>query len=193
MNSQEHHHAVTQTDASSVLSESPLFQGRPALIALLRQHLMVALRLNQEVCRLQLKLRNVSFVDLRELFHRIGNATAQCADFLDERIRDMGGVASFQRRLIQALSPGQDAPGHDPDFATAIERVSHYTHELMKFAVQSKPLMDQAVIHGDYNGLHVMTDCVYQISQLVALIQIHLPVDSPSPARPAMALHTSVG
>lgn len=160
---------------------------------LLLQHLTIAQRLNQDICRLQLMLRNVSFVDLRELFHRIGVATAQCSDFLNERIRDMAAATPFKSLPTQALRQHQERPDTELDFAAGIERISHHTRALMGFAAQAKSLMDQAVINGDYNALHVMTDCVYQTSQLVALIQIHLPVDSPSLESPAATLHIGVG
>lgn len=38
---------------------------------------------------------------------------------------------------------------------------------------------------GDYNSLHAMTDCVYQISQLITLIQIHLPTEPAMPGTPS--------
>jgi hypothetical protein len=38
-------------------------------------------------------------------------------------------------------------------------------------------LMDSAVMGGDYGALHMLTVCVYHISRLIALMEIHLPVE----------------
>jgi len=151
---------------------------RVALVELLQQHLTTTVQLHQYVHSLELRVRNVSFVDVRESFHRIGLATEQCSAFLDERIRDMGGAMQLQRTMVNALRASQDDRWSELSFAACIDQIAVRTHALMAFSGQAKSLMDRAVINGDYNSLHVMTDCVYQITQLVALIQISVPVES---------------
>jgi DNA-binding ferritin-like protein len=151
---------------------------RVALVELLQEHLTTTVQLHQYVHSLELRVRNVSFVDVRESFHRIALATEQCTAFLDERIRDMGGAMQLQRTIADALRASHEDCWGALSFAACIDQITLRTHALMGFSVQAKSLMDRAVIHGDYNSLHVMTDCVYQISQLVALIQISVPVES---------------
>lgn len=155
-------------DHSQRLSE------RMALVELLQQHLLNALELQRYVSSLEFRLRNVSFVDVRQLFHRIGDATEQCAAFLAERIHDLTAApAPCELRLSgETLRNGDDL-----SFAACLQHIGIHTNALAFFATQTKSFMDRAVINGDYNSLHVMTDCIYQISQLVALIQIHLPAE----------------
>lgn len=153
--------------------DSAVVSERMALVDLLREHLLTTLQLRQHVLNLELRLRNVSFVDVRQLFHRIGEATEQCSAFLDERIHDLG--APPQRQALSLL--GMSSHADETSFATCLHHISENTCTLMGFAPQTKVFMDRAVINGDYNSLHLMTDCVYQISQLVALIQIHLPAE----------------
>lgn len=160
---------------------------RIALLELLQQHLTTTVQLHQYVHSLEIRLRNVSFVDVRELFHRIGVATEHCSAFLDERIRDMGGAMQLQRQIVNALRLNKDDHWYELSFAACIDQITQRTHALMAFSAQAKRLMDRAVISGDYNSLHVMTDCVYQISQLVALIQIHIPLEPLAIAKQASA------
>ncbi len=73
---------------------------------------------------------------------------------------------------------------NDPDtwrvlnFAACIWHINARAETLTRFAPQARGFMDRAVINGDYASLHLITDCIYQISQLVALIQINIPAES---------------
>jgi hypothetical protein len=174
----------------SALAE-PGVSERIALTELLYGYRTTTLELRQYVRSLETRLRNVSFVDVRQLFHRIGDASEHCASFLSERIHDLGGPSRHS-----ALNE-PDAIHEDSadmlSFADCILQIGIRTNTLATFASQTKRFMDQAVIHGDYNSLHVMTDCVYQISQLIALIQIHLPTEPSMPvtsSSPSLVRHS---
>ncbi|MFJ3483477.1 hypothetical protein ACIPL1_08830 [Pseudomonas sp. NPDC090202] len=162
---------------------------RIELIGLLQQYLTTTQELQQYAQSLELRLRNVSFVDVRQLFHRIGESAGQCAAFLDERLHDLGASTIARQTAI----PHGHAPDnwHQLSFATCIQHIGTRTQTLALFASHIKSYMDRAVINGDYNSLHVMTDCVYQLSQLIALIQIHIPLDAAdeldSPFQPHIA------
>lgn len=149
---------------------------RVSLAALLQHHLLITTELHGYVQSLEMRLRSVSFIDVRQLFHRIAVSTEQCGVFLDARIHDLLPV--FGQHSAVSNSYGQTDPWYDLSFAACTDHISERARSLSGFAAQVKGLMDRAVINGDYNSLHVMTDCVYQISQLVALIHVHLPVDS---------------
>jgi DNA-binding ferritin-like protein len=149
---------------------------RMELVELLQEHLMVALDLRQYVHSLEARLRNVSFADLRELFHRIGEATRECADFLSEGIHDLGALA--ERSVMSALYQHDADTWRTINFAACIWHINARADTLTRFAPQVRGLMDRAVVNGDYASLHLITDCIYQISQLVALIQINIPAES---------------
>jgi hypothetical protein len=156
---------------------------RIALTELLHGYRTTTLELRQYVRSLEARLRNVSFVDVRQLFHRIGDASEHCASFLSERIHDLGGLSQHSVPNEPGVTREDDADMLS--FAGCIHQIGIRTNTLATFASQTKSFMDQAVINGDYNSLHVMTDCVYQISQLIALIQIHLPTEPSMPVRPS--------
>jgi hypothetical protein len=147
---------------------------RISLVHLLQQQLKTVQEVHGHVSSLELRSRNVSFVDVRRLFHRIGAATEQCAVFLAERVLDLGALPlpNETHDRAHALSDCDDL-----SFAECLHQIGERTHLLSHFSTQTKSLMDKAVVNGDYNSLHVMTDCIYQISQLVALIQIYLPTE----------------
>lgn len=160
----------------------PGMSERIALTQLLHGYRTTTLELRHYVRSLEARLRNVSFVDVRQLFHRIGDASDHCAAFLGERIHDLGGPSQYR-----ALSEPSTAYEHSADtlsFAGCVHQIGVRTDTLATFASQVKSFMDCAVIKGDYNSLHVMTDCIYQISQLIALIQIHLPTEPSMPVTP---------
>lgn len=151
---------------------STRLSDRLALVQLLQDHLITAQELHRHIVSLEVRSRHVTFVDVRRMFHRIGEATEQCIAFLAERIHDLGAAAASRPAHMEV----QEMPGwNDQSFAASLQHVATRTHVLAQFAAQTKSLMDKAVIEGDYNSLHMMTDCIHQISQLVALIQIHLP------------------
>jgi hypothetical protein len=157
---------------------------RVALAALLQDHLRITIELHEYVQSLEMRLRSVSFIDVRQLFHRIAARTEQCSNFLDVRIHDL--VPVFGPHSAVARKLGQSNPWYDLSFADCTDHISARAQSLNGFAAQVEGFMDRAVANGDYNSLHVMTDCVHQISQLVALIQIHLPVDSSAPSAPPL-------
>jgi hypothetical protein len=161
---------------------APDVSERMALTEWLQAYRMTTLELRQYVRSLEARLRNVSFVDVRQLFHRIGNASEHCASFLGERIHDLDGPS--RHSVLNGPSAAHDGIADTLSFAGCIHEIGVRTHTLGTFASQAKSFMDQAVINGDYNSLHVMTDCVYQISQLIALIQIHLPTEPAMPVTP---------
>lgn len=174
-------HKKVQTGASVSLgvtqygaTHSALMSERLALVELLQRHLAIARELHGYVRSLELRSRNVSFVDVRQLFHRIGEATDHCATFLADRIHDLSSLSGARPSLTESALPDW----YDVSFAACLQHIAVRTTALGQFALQSKSFMDKAVINGDYNTLHVMTDCIYQISQLVALIQIHLPPET---------------
>ena len=148
---------------------------RIALTELLCGYRTTTLELRQYVRSLEARLRNVSFVDVRQLFHRIGDASEQCAAFLGKRIHDLGGPSRHN-----ALNPSCAAHEDNANrlsFAGCLHQIGIRTNTLATFSSQAKSFMDQAVITGDYNSLHAMTDCSCQISQLIAPIQTHLPTE----------------
>ena len=155
---------------------------RMALTELMEGYMTTTLELRQYVRSLEARLRNVSFVDVRQLFHRIGDASERCASFLDERIQDLGGHS--RNSALNGVSAAHEDIADTLSFAGCIHQIGVRTNTLATFASHTKSFMDRAVINGDYNSLHVMTDCVYQISQLIALIQIHLPTEPSMPATP---------
>lgn len=157
---------------------------RVALAALLQHHLVITIELHGYVQSLEMRLRNVSFIDVRQLFHRIGARTEQCSNFLDARIHDL--VPVFGLHTVVAGRLGQTNPCYDLSFAACTDHISERARTLNGFAAQVEGYMDRAVTNGDYSSLHVMTDCALQISQLVALIQIHLPVESDTPSAPPL-------
>lgn len=160
--------------------DSLIVAERLELLELLQEHLMAALDLRQYVNSLQARLRNVSFVDLRPLFHRIGEATRDCADFLSERIHDLGALA--ERSVMSVLYQNDADTWRNLNFAACIWHINARAETLSRFAPQARGLMDRAVINGDYASLHLITDCIHQISQLVALIQINIPAEPAAPA-----------
>ena len=162
----------------SALAEPEVFE-RIALTEWLLGYRTTTLELRHYVRSLEARLRNVSFVEVRQLFHRIGEASEHCASFLSERIHDLGGP-SRHSLLNEPGTPHEDSADM-LSFAACIHQIGIRTSTLATFASQTKSFMDQAIIKGDYNNLHVMTDCVYQISQLTALIQIHLPTEPSIP------------
>jgi len=181
-------HLVAASLNQSGARHESVVSERMALVELLQGYLTITVELHQYVNSLELRLRNVSFVDVRQLFHRIGAAVEHCSAFLDERILDLG--APSQRQTLRLLGDNPVDALHNLSFATCIQHIGTRTHALMGFSTQAKEFMDRAVINGDYNSLHLVTDCIYQISQLVALIQIHIPADPlPSPAPPQSLLH----
>ncbi|SEJ48050.1 hypothetical protein [Pseudomonas sp. NFR16] len=151
---------------------STRLSDRLALVQLLQDHLSTAQELHRHILSLEVRARHVTFVEVRRMFHRLGEATEQCVAFLADRIHDLGAAAASRPVHMEV----QAVPGwNEQSFAASLQHVANRTHVLAQFAAQIRSLMDKAVIEGDYNSLHVMTDCTYQISQLVALIQIHLP------------------
>lgn len=156
-----------------------LIAERMELVELLQEHLMAALDLRQYVNSLEARLRNVSFVDLRQLFHRIGEATRDCADFLSERIHDLGALA--ERSVMSVLYQNDEDTWRNLNFAACIWHINARAETLTRFAPQARGFMDRAVVNGDYASLHLITDCIYQISQLVALVQINIPAEMAAP------------
>jgi DNA-binding ferritin-like protein len=154
---------------------SLLVAERMELVELLQEHLMVALDLRQYVNSLEARLRNVSFVDLRQLFHRIGEATRDCTEFLSERIHDLGALA--ERSVMSVLYQTDEDAWRNLNFAACIWHINARAETLARFAPQARDLMDRAVVNGDYASLHLITDCIHQISQLVALIHINIPAE----------------
>lgn len=166
------------------LRDSAEVSERSEIVELLQQYQTIATQLHQYVHSLVLRVRNVSFIEVHQLFHRMGEATEQCAKFLDERIHDLCAFSQRNEAII-----GTADRWYDLSFAACIHHITEHTHALTGFTAETKKFMDRAVISGDYNLLHVMTDCIYQISRLVALIQILLPADtlSGSGSAPAQA------
>lgn len=177
-NSRPHPLALSQYSA---FAESGMSE-RIALTELLQGYRTTTLELRHYVRSLEARLRNVSFVDVRQLFHRIGDASEHCASFLSERIQDLGGP--YRHSVLNEPGAAHEDSADMLSFAGCIHQIGICTNTLATFASQTKSFMDQAVINGDYNSLHVMTDCVYQISQLIALIQIHLPTEPSMPVTP---------
>jgi DNA-binding ferritin-like protein len=173
------YHVASRMGQYSAL-DSLLICERMELVELLQEHLMAALDLRQYVNSLEARLRNVSFVDLRQLFQRIGEATRDCADFLSERIHDLGACA--ERSVLSVLYQTDADTWRDLNFAACIWHINARAETLMRFATQARGLMDRAVVNGDYASLHLITDCIHQISQLVALIQINIPAEPTAPA-----------
>jgi hypothetical protein len=174
----------------STLAE-PGLSERIALTELLHGYRTTTLELRHYVRSLETRLRNVSFVDVRQLFHRIGDASEHCASFLSERIQDLGGPS--RHTVLNEQGVVLEDSADMLSFAGCIHQIGIRTNTLATFASQAKSFMDQAVINGDYNSLHVMTDCVYQISQLIALIQIHLPTEPSMPvttSSPSLVRHS---
>jgi DNA-binding ferritin-like protein len=159
--------------------DSLLVAERMELVELLQEHLMTALDLRQYVNSLEARLRNVSFVDLRQLFHRIGEATRDCADFLSERIHDLGALA--ERSVMSVLYQNDADTWRNLNFAACIWHINARAETLTRFAPHARGFMDRAVVNGDYASLHLITDCIHQISQLVALIQINIPAEPTTP------------
>lgn len=159
--------------------ESAEISERTGIVELLQQYRTIATQLHQYVHSLVLRVRNVSFIEMHQLFHRMGEATEQCAKFLDERVHYL--CASSQRNEVIT---GTADRWCDLSFAACIDHISEHIQALTGFTAATKKFMDRAVISGDYNLLHVITDCIYQISRLVSLIQILLPADKPSDSAP---------
>jgi hypothetical protein len=151
---------------------------RVALAALLQHHLLSTIELHGYVQSLEMRLRNVSFIDVRQLFHRLSECTEQCSSFLDARIHDLVPVSGLHSVATKVW--GQTDPWYGMSFAACTDLICEHARSLNGFTAQVKGFMDRAVINGDYDSLHVMTDCVNQVSQLVALIQLHLPGQSHS-------------
>lgn len=148
---------------------------REALPDMLYEYLKTTLTIRQYAQSLELRLRQVSFVELRQLFHRIGERAESCATFLYGRLHDLR-PSPMLTHCLEDLS--QTDRWSDLSFAGCLLRISESTHMLMGFAARAKTLMDSAVMGGDYGALHMLTDCVYHISRLIALIEIRLPVES---------------
>lgn len=155
-----------------------LVSERMEWVELLQDHLMATLDLRQYVNSLEARLRNVSFVDLRQLFHRIGEATP--ADFLSERIHDLGALA--ERSVMSVLYQNDADTWRDLNFAACIWHINARAETLARFAPQARGFMDRAVVNGDYASVHLITDCIHKIGQLVALIQINIPAEHGAPA-----------
>lgn len=177
----------TRLATQDVPADSAARCDRIYLAALLQHHLSSTMKLHGYVQSLEIRSRNVSFVDVRQLFHRIGEKTAQCCNFLDARIHYL--IPMCEMHSVITIDSVQTDPWYDLSFATCIDHICEHTRSLQGFAAQVKGFMDRAVINGDYNSLHVMTDCVYQISQLVALIHIYLPMDSRTASTPRLESH----
>lgn len=166
----------TRLATEDVPADSAARCDRIYLAALLQHHLSSTMKLHGYVHSLELRSRNVSFVDVRRLFHRIGEKTVQCCNFLDARIHYL--IPMCEMHPVITNDSVQTDTWYDLSFATCIDHICEPTRSLRGLAAQVKSYMDRAVITGDYDSLHVMTDCINQVSQLVALIQLHFPGES---------------
>lgn len=146
---------------------------RAELVELFQEYQTIATHLHQYVHSLVLRVRNVSFIEMHQLFQKMGEATEQCAKLLDERMRSLRVTSQRYVPLI-----GTADRWYDLSFAACVHHISEHVQALTGFTAATKKYMDRAVINGDYNLLHVITDCIYQISRLVSLIQIVLPAET---------------
>ena len=92
MNHQMPSHSVCSSDRlgpTYVPDALALVLEREALTDMLYEYLKTTITIRQYAQSLEFRLRQVSFVELRQLFHRIGESAESCATFLHGRLHDL--------------------------------------------------------------------------------------------------------
>jgi DNA-binding ferritin-like protein len=155
---------------------------RIELIELLNQQLLTTLDLLEQVKRVQWKLRDVSFIAVQRLFHRIAWTTTECAESIASRITELGGFT--ERAVMSALY--SDPQAHQGvGFGACIHNIHGYAQALSALAAQARDFMARAAVNGDHASHTLIKDSTDQVRELVFLIQAHLPQESiaPSPGK----------
>lgn len=157
---------------------------RIELVELLNLQLLTTLELLQQVKQVQWKLREVSFVAVQRLFHKIAWATTECAESLSSRIVDMGGYT--ERSMMSALY--SDPVEHKaPGFAACICNIHALAEQLARQSSLAHAFIERLAASGDYASLVLIRDCSQQSRELVLLIQANLPQESSAPSPAQMA------
>ena len=160
---------------------------RIELVELLNLQLLTTLELLQQVKQVQWKLKDVSFVAVQRLFHKIAWATTECAQSLSHRIVDMGGFT--ERSIIASLYCEPEAH-KDPTFATCIWNIHTHAEQLAQHSTHAYAFIERLTADGACASVNLIRDCSDQSHELVRLIQANLPheTSTSSPTKMTTAL-----
>ncbi|WP_322617581.1 hypothetical protein [Pseudomonas sp. BIC9C] len=146
---------------------------RIELVDLLQNHLSTALDILAQVKLGQQKLRNVSFISVQQLFHRIAGANLDYAEFITRRIRDLGGF-SEPAALMSALYSDNDTQ-NSQRFGSCIQSIHQGASQLCALGARLSFYRDRAIGGKDDASTRFIEECSRRTARFTSLIQDNLP------------------
>jgi len=152
---------------------SLLTADRVEIVDLLQDTLCSALTILGQVKLGQLKLRNVSFIAVQQLFHRLSKANLDYIEFLTQRIDDLGGY-SESTALMSALYSVNEQP-ESQRFALCIQIIHQGASQLCVHNVKLREYRDHAFGSKDHASTRFFEECMRHTARFASLIQDNLP------------------
>ena len=146
---------------------------RIEIVEALSDTLSTALTLLAHLKRGQQKLRNVSFLPMQQLFHRLVRANGAYVEFLATAITDLGGHAP-----TEALSQLNDIP--EPGcFADCLKGISRGVRRLRAADALLRDYCECAIAHKDNASRRLFEECTRHNAHFLSLIEYHLIHEQP--------------
>ncbi|WP_166363402.1 hypothetical protein [Pseudomonas akapageensis] len=150
---------------------------RIEMVDLLQDHLSTALDMLAQVKLGQQRLRNVSFIAVQQLFHRIASANLDYVEFITLRIRDLGGFTE-PAMLMSALYCDNETRKSQP-FGACIQCIHQGASQLCALGARLGFYRDRAIGGKDGASIRFIEECVWRTVCFTSLIQDNLPSGNP--------------
>jgi hypothetical protein len=146
---------------------------RVEIIDILTDILSTALALLAQLKRGQQKLRNVSFLPVQQLFHRLVRANTAYADFLATGISDLGGYT--ETAALYSLND-TDEPSC---FADCVQGIDQGTNRLRASDALLRDYCECAIANKDNASKRFFEECTRRNAHLISLIEDNLSHGQP--------------
>jgi DNA-binding ferritin-like protein len=146
---------------------------RVEIIEVLTDILSTALALLAQIKRGQQTLRNVSFLPVQQMFHRLVRANTDYADFLATGITDLGGYT--EKAALYSLNDIQQ-----PNcFADCLQDIDQRTNRLRAADALLRDYCECAIANKDSASKRFFEECTRRNAHFISLIEDNLSQGQP--------------
>ena len=146
---------------------------RVEIIDALTQTLNTTLGILAQLKRGQQTVRNVSFLPVQQLFHRLVRVNADYAEFLADGITDLGGYV--ETAALYSLNDSRESQC----FADCLTGICQGTRRLRAFDALLRDCCDSAIENKDTASKRLFEECARHNARFLSLLEDNLAREQP--------------